>query len=144
MRAPLAALSGILCVLAAAVAAHGDSGACTTADAIQAETEASSLTTWPDLYRSYLRFRQCDDAAIAEGYSDSIARLLSDQWNTADELNRLVSHDNGFEKFVLQHIDELMSPTQAENIGKNAEARCPSDAKRLCEKITGRIKEIGA
>lgn len=142
MRAPLATLSGIVCALAAASAAHGDSGACTRADAIQAETEASSLTTWPEIYRSYLRFRQCDDAAIGEGYSNSVAVILSKHWGDTSTLNDMARRDGGFLAFVLRHVDELMSPAQASAIRHNAERKCPVGAGKLCRDIIHRIGEL--
>jgi hypothetical protein len=136
-------LAAVCCLILATTGLWASEKAkpCTRQEAIRADKEASSIRSWTELYKSYKKFAQCDDGGIGEGYSDSIARLLSDQWNTANELNRLVSHDKDFEKFVLRHIDELMSPTQAENIRQNAEARCPSGAGRLCERITARIRE---
>jgi hypothetical protein len=114
---------------------------CTKEQAIRAETGASSLLTWPQVYESYKNFRQCDDGAVGEGYSDSIARLLSEQWNTVDELHRLTYRNKGFERFVLRHVDELMSPTQAEMIRKNAEDHCPSNVRQLCGKVIARLKK---
>jgi hypothetical protein len=116
---------------------------CTREDAIRADHEASSLRGWAEVYKSYKNFAQCDDGGIAEGYSDSVARLLSEKWASADQLNRLSSRDRGFEKFVLRHIDELMTPDQANKIRDNADTRCPSHAKRLCEKIAARIRDTG-
>jgi len=112
---------------------------CTREDAIRAEEEASSLRSWAEVYKSYKNFAQCDDVGIGEGYSQSIARLLSDQWNSADQLNRLTSHDKGFERFVLRHVDELMTPDQANKIRDNAEAHCPAHARRLCTEIEGQL-----
>jgi 4-amino-4-deoxy-L-arabinose transferase-like glycosyltransferase len=109
---------------------------------IQAEKEASSLPNWPEVYKSYKTFAQCDDAAIGEGYSDSVARLLADAWDSADELNRLVSRDGAFESFVLRHIDELMSSSQAKRILENAAARCPAHAEPLCTAIVARTREV--
>src|SRR5580693_2707785 len=80
---------------------------CTREDAIQAESEASSLTNWADVDRSYGRFAQCDDGAIAEGYSNTVAHLLSDDWASFDQLNSLVARHAAFGRFVLHHIDEL-------------------------------------
>ena len=118
--------------------------ACTQQDARQAEVEASSLQDWEQVYKSYKRFGQCDDASIGEGYSDSVARLLSDHWETAGELLQLISHDKGFEQFVLRHIDELMSPMQAETIRRNALSHCSTTEKSLCRKIIFRIKEASS
>jgi hypothetical protein len=117
---------------------------CGRKDAILAEQEASSLRSWTEVYKSYRHFRQCDDGAIGEGYSDSIARLVSEKWSSADQLDRLASHDRGFRSFVLHHIDELMSPSQAETIRNNAETHCPSRAGKLCKQIAARLKEVSA
>jgi hypothetical protein len=113
---------------------------CTKDDAIRAEEEASSLGSWSDVYKSYEKYRQCDDGAIAEGYSDSIAHLLSGDWGSMPELNRLTSNDKRFESFILNHIDELMSPIQQRRINENATTRCPAKAKELCSAIMTRIK----
>ena len=117
---------------------------CTKQDAIRADQEASSLRSWAEVYKSYKTFAQCDDAGIGEGYSESVARLLSDQWKGADELNRLVAHDKGFERFVVRHVDELMSPAQAEKIRDNAEAHCPLHAGELCKLLAAKIRKMPA
>ena len=115
-------------------------GKCTREDAIRAETEASSLKTWADVYGSYERFAQCDDAAIGEGYSSSVARLLSDDWSSVSQLNNLAVRDQAFKAFVLRHVDELMSPNQQEKIRENASAHCSSGTKPLCRSVLARIK----
>jgi hypothetical protein len=108
---------------------------------MRAETEASSLANWTELHRSFKSYAQCDDAAIGEGYSDTVARLLTKDWSSFDQLNRLAAHDKTFEKFVLHHVDELMSPTQAQTIRENAEVHCPVNARQLCKAILTRIKQ---
>lgn len=118
--------------------------ACTKEDAIRADTEASSLKTWTEVHNSYKRFAQCDDASIGEGYSNSVAHLLSDDWGNIDKLNQLISRDKGFEKFVLRHMDELMTPTQLMNILDNAVFHCSVSSKRLCSEIIVRTKEISS
>jgi len=102
------------------------------------------LPSWADVHRSFERFAQCDDGAIGEGYSNAVARLLSDSWSSFNQLNRLVANDRTFEKFVLHHVDELMSPAQAQKIVDNARAHCPLHATRLCKAVITRIKEVPA
>jgi hypothetical protein len=115
---------------------------CTKEDAIRAETEASSLKTWDEVYRSYKNFAQCDDGGIGEGYSESIAHLLSENWSSVAQLNSLVFRDNGFETFVLRHIDELMSPSEVRKIRENVNSGCPAHAKSLCRSIRTKIKQV--
>jgi len=134
----------LLLALATSVEAQtGESGkSCGRQEAIQAETEASSLQNWEEMFQSYKNFNHCDDGAIWEGYSDSIARLLSENWHSAGQLSHLVSQDRNFEGFILRHIDELMSPEQAEKIRRNADTDCPLHAKRLCTAISDRLKAV--
>jgi hypothetical protein len=113
---------------------------CTETDAKNAETEASSLKTWSDVYSSYKRYAQCDDGAIGEGYSSTVARLLADDWSQFGKLKLLMS-DKSFAKFVLLHIDQLMSKEQEKAIRQNASKRCPAGAKVACKSILNRLKQ---
>ena len=117
---------------------------CTNDQAIAAETEADELKTWQEVYRSYRKFSQCDDGTIAEGYSDSIARLLSGHWEQAKELDLLATQDKGFKKFVLVHVDELMTSSQAAMIRDNARNHCPSGAQGLCTALSSKVGAGGA
>jgi hypothetical protein len=87
------------------------------------------------------KFARCDDASIGETYRDRIAQLLAEKWDTANELGRLTSRDKNFEKFVLRHIDELMTPEQATKVLDNAQAHCPSGMRSLCTAIAARLRE---
>lgn len=122
--------------------AHATERVCTQEEAIQAETESSTLKDWDSVYRTFKRFAHCDDGAISEGYSDSIARLLVHNWNDIGKANSLIAKNKKFERFVLRHIDELMSPEQAETIAENARTHCPADAKQLCKQIESRLSEV--
>ena len=108
---------------------------CPSEMAMRAESEASTLATWQAVFESYKKFKQCDDGAIAEGYSSSIAILLADHWGDIDQLTRLSNLNTAFRKFVVRHVDETMSFDQATKIKKNIAQRCPSDAKKLCDEI---------
>jgi hypothetical protein len=137
-----------LCLIAAsytlsAAASQTPKKLCTREEAIQAEEEASEPANWGSLQESFRKFAQCDDGAIAEGYSDSVARLLSDSWDTLDQLRRLGEQDETFREFVLHHVDDMMSPTQEQKISKNVNNRCPKGSKQLCDEILRRINQVG-
>ncbi len=138
--------SSIVCALlfgTIVVALAGESEKpCTMQEAKQAEEQINLSLDWDGVYRLYKNFAHCDDASISEGFSDVISSLLSDKWSTTYQLNQLVLRDEGFERFVLKHIDELMSSDQAKKIRNNADTHCPSDARRLCKAISDRLKEI--
>jgi len=113
---------------------------CTEADAKKAEVEASSLKTWAEVYSSYLRYAQCDDGAIGEGYSSTVARLLADDWSQFGKLKLLMS-DKSFAKFVLRHIDQLMSTEQEKAIRESASKRCPPGATTACKSVLSRLNQ---
>ena len=117
--------------------------ACPTELAMKAEGEASTLETWQSVFVSYKKYRQCDDGAIAEGYSSSIATLLADYWEDIGQLTRLSNQNTRFNKFVLRHVDETMSFDQATTIAKNIAQRCPSGATKLCAEIQSKFAEAG-
>ena len=112
---------------------------CSRDEATAADGEAATLRDWDSVYRSFERYAQCDDAGIGEGYSESIARLLAEDWKHFSKLDKLASRDKGFEKFVLHHVDELMTPDQEKKIYENTRLRCPATAKRLCKLIETRL-----
>src|SRR5215475_4747345 len=108
---------------------------CSNAEADAAETEAAALSGWEQLQRSFSRYGPCDDGAIAEGWSDTVVRLLTQRWSTLPALARLAAKDHEFEKFVLKHVDELMTSDEARQIVVNAKTRCPRSARALCRKL---------
>jgi hypothetical protein len=116
---------------------------CNAADAIAAQEESDALPNWEQLHRSFKRFGHCDDGAIGEGWSDTVVRLLTKEWSTLLALVQIVAKDREFERFVLKHVDELMSPDQARQIVANARTKCPRNARRLCRELELRAAEPG-
>ena len=112
---------------------------CTSEQAQKAEADADTLKSWELAHLSFVNYASCDDGAIAEGYSDSISRLLADQWQQFEKLQELAGQDTPFKAFVLRHIDESMSPEQAKSIGQNAKSHCPPNGKALCGEILQRL-----
>ncbi|WP_143109243.1 hypothetical protein [Dyella sp. OK004] len=123
------------CCLSPAIAA------CNSQMAKKAEEQASTLKTWSALHQSFKRYAACDDGAIAEGYSNSVATLLAD-WSDVVSLNRMVTKDKKFGDFVIKHIDWLMTPSQLESIDSQAGKSCPTEATALCGRIRERVSEI--
>jgi hypothetical protein len=108
---------------------------CSDTEAMRAESEAVALRSWDDLFGSYRRYRHCDDGAIAEGYSEAVARILVDHWNTLPRLAGLTSKDTVFRRFVLQHIEETLNLEDVKSIRANAGKRCPRGLPDLCRDI---------
>lgn len=131
-----------LSIVSLAACAHATEKVCTQEEAIQAETESSTLQDWDGVYQAFSRFAHCDDGAISEGYSDSIARLLTRNWDDIGRAGALTVNDKKFERFILRHIDGLMSPVQAKAIEENARIHCPPNVERLCKRIESRLSEV--
>jgi|SRR5579864_239155 len=108
---------------------------CTQAEATQAEKGADSLKDWDQVYRAYKRFLHCDDGAIAEGYSDSVTKLLADDWKSFNRLQVLAERNNGFRAFVVKHIDESVPGDRLAKIANNARSECPGEGRNLCVSI---------
>lgn len=119
-------------VFSVSVSASGPQTICTREQAIKAEAEAEKLTDAKSIYRFYKRFRHCDDGAIAEGYSDSVVRLLAHNWGEMERLNEFTSSDKQFERFILRHTGETMTREDQQAILDNVRKRCPVQAHRLC------------
>ena len=102
---------------------------------MEAENEAGSLKDWDQIYRAYRRFSQCDDGAIAEGDSDSVTKLLADDWKDFNRLLRLTNRSRGFRGFVVKHIDETVPADRLAKIAKNARSGCSAAGRNLCLSI---------
>ena len=113
----------------------GQQKPCTDAEETQAEKAVDSLKTWDQVYRSYKKFAQCDDGAVAEGYSDAVGKLLANDWAHFPRLVKLAKTDRNFERFVVRHVDESLTHDTLQKISKNARTGCPADAKALCSLI---------
>jgi hypothetical protein len=108
---------------------------CTVEEAMKAESEADNLHDWDSLYNSFKRYAHCDDAAISEGYSASVGRLLAFDWQHLKRLSELTDSDKEFKRFVLKHIDELVPADQLKIILDNARTQCPVGMEGLCKQI---------
>jgi|SRR6185369_10920913 hypothetical protein len=130
-------VSVVLILFLMATAAGSDSATkkCIQAEAAQAEKEADALKDWDQVYRAYKRFSHCDDGAIAEGYSDSVTKLLAGDWKSFNRLLVLTNRNSGFRYFVLEHIDESVPRDRLAKIANNARSQCPARVKNLCASI---------
>ncbi|MGE8279813.1 MAG: hypothetical protein ACN6O2_05195 [Stenotrophomonas sp.] len=118
--------------------ARADARPCSSREAFAAEQEASTLRDWDALYRSYEQFSHCDDGAISEGYSYSVAWLLTDRWEGFGRLLALAKHSSHFEDFVVSHINETMSQENAKRLLRNL-AECPPSGEKLCSRLKSAV-----
>lgn len=125
----------VILIFGHSVSQAGDGRICTKDEAYQAESEASTVGSWSTLYTSFKRFGHCDDGAISEGYSDSVARLLTQHWDQIARLDSFAKKDRAFRLFVIRHIDDTVPIDDLKEIERNATTRCPYGLKRLCKSI---------
>jgi hypothetical protein len=128
----------VLMVLALALfgsSSYGQRPGCGTAESEKADLEASRLSTWDALFHSYKRFSACDDGSIAEGYSESVGRILTDRWETLPRLAVISAANKGFQKFVLRHVDATLDSRDLKRIRANASHRCTAGEESLCEQL---------
>ena len=108
---------------------------CTRQDSYRAEYEADALKSWAAVHQAFKRYGQCDDGAIAEGYSASIAALLAWHWPAVRELSELTRSDPMFERFVLYHVDDTLEMEQGKAIVANTRRHCPTGVEKLCRRL---------
>jgi hypothetical protein len=121
---------------------------CSDAEAQHVEEKAATLRTWDALYSSYQEYRQCDDGSVGEGYSESVARILVDHWQTLSRLEDIGSKNVSFKRFVIRHVDATLDLGDLKRISKNANTQCPAALKGICAELAKRsdvaIKEDAA
>src|SRR5580698_3776472 len=81
---------------------------CSPQQAEAADAMIDQLDDWDKVHTIFVKFKQCDDGSIAEGISESVSRLLVDEWATLPSLAMLGGQDAPFKSFVLRHIDTTL------------------------------------
>lgn len=97
--------------------------------------ELKRVQDWDSFHNSFERFGSCDRARIAEEYSYSIGRLLSQHWADVDVLLRLAAGDKAFKAFILRHIDENIPEEEGQVIVRNCRERPPVNGEWLCKAV---------
>jgi hypothetical protein len=127
----IAIILGLFVTLLSVQVGHAQERSCTELESRMLH-DAFMPRTWETLYQSYRSYRLCDDGAIGEGYSESVARLLVDHWNTLPQLAHLARKDAEFRAFVMRHVDATLNMDDVEKIRKNAKTLCPTGLRTVC------------
>jgi len=130
-----AAIFILILTILIATADASDKKRCTQKEAMQALTEANTHKDWDSAYKSFKRFGHCDTGAISEGYSETVGRLLADDWKHFNRLAELCTADTKFKGFVTKHINATIPVDVLQNIIDNTRLHCPSEAIALCKAI---------
>jgi hypothetical protein len=118
-------------------AAQGAPRACTEQEAQAAEVSSTTATSWKTLHGQFRLYGHCDDGAIAEGFSDSVTRLLADHWGTVREVAPRIASDPAFGRFIVRHVDATVPPERLQRIARNVSERCPRNLKGFCRDVHG-------
>ncbi len=125
----------VLVVALCNVTLHAQRPHCSTVEADKADRVAGTLRSWETLYKSYKRFHYCDDGSIAEGFSESVARILVGHWDTLPQISPVSGDDPKFRAFILRHVDATLAIDDLKKIRRNALTRCPDGESETCKQL---------
>jgi hypothetical protein len=113
---------------------------CSDRQSSSAEDEADRLRSWDALHNSFLKYRNCDDGAVADGFSESVARIFVEHWEALPKLSELSKQDPTFYRFVLKHVDATLDVDDLARIKEDAIKRCPKGLSILCRELRSRTE----
>lgn len=114
---------------------------CTNTQARESEEIAAYLNSWDEVFSAWKNYKHCDDGAIAEGFSESITKILSTKWTENGHLIELIEANPKFEGFILMHIDLTVPKERLKTIGHLAKMKCVSATPEFCLKVLERVEE---
>lgn len=118
-----------------------DAKECSPAEAETAENATDSLHSWEQIYTAYSRYRHCDEAAIAQGFTDKVVHLLATDWGTLAKLDVILQRDPQFLGFVVRHINGSADPAELDKVIASANSACPFSMHSLCKQLTSAASE---
>ena len=108
---------------------------CPKEQAIAAESVAPFIESWAGLQRAYKQYGHCDDGAAGEGFSQTVARLMTGSASPLRQLEVLSQTDPAFRSFVIRHVDATLSTEQLSTIESRLPDVCPAAGTALCDEI---------
>ena len=109
---------------------------CTDKEWQQADSMLKQLKSWSSVEDYYAHYKQCDYGYIAEGSTDAISVLMTEQWASLSQFNSGIKKQGaGYKTFVLGHISEIMGQDRLQKLQNLSTHACPRDLKTLCTDI---------
>ena len=109
---------------------------CTDQEWQQADNRLKQLKNWSSVEAYYAHYKQCDYGYIAEGSTDAISVLMTEQWASLPQLNSGIKKQGaGYKPFVLSHISEIIGQDRLQKLQSLSTHSCPRDLKALCADI---------
>ncbi len=107
-----------------------------------AESRSYQLHSWQQVRNYFKRYKGwCIDGALGEGVSESVTRLLDNNWSSYSDLQALATKDARFAEWVAMRFKGYPEDECAILRGiSNLDNSCPKDAQELCNTLanTGR------
>jgi hypothetical protein len=108
---------------------------CSSRNEIISERMSVQYKSWSELHKNYIKYRNCDDGAIAEGFSESTTVLLEKKWGDFTKNYFTYSKDKNFIEFIIKHIDATTKAERLIVIKRNAENFCSAQMKEFCNTV---------
>jgi hypothetical protein len=108
------------------------------------ENVSYGLKSWSALHAAYARYKECDDGALAEGFSEAVARLMADHWTDLPQALPLFHSDPAFEAWSTRHLDCTNDYNDHVKIEELAEKSCPAGFQEFCGKLVTALKAVPA
>ena len=112
---------------------------CSKEEMASAEAAVAAVRDWEAMYDIFHRFSPCDEGAVAEKFSGSVAYLLARRWDELHDLEHFAEANRAFRAFVLKHIDVAASESDLRRILGHTKD-CPSYARPICREIENRAR----
>ena len=110
---------------------------CSAEEIDRAEHDVDHLKDWNAVYRWSKAFDKCELADAQEGYSEAVARLLVDHWNTLNLLFEIQKRHPSFRA----EVDATMGFDDLIKIKRNARHRCPVGKAAFCKDLARGVDE---
>ena len=132
-----------LALLVLATGASAKAAQCTPDQANAADAVIDYIDSWKNMHLAFEQFQQCDDGAIAEGFSEADARLMADHWSNLSDGLAFLRADPSFKRFVIRHLDETDNNADLAKIDRLARMDCPAAAKSFCAEVHASLTSSG-
>ena len=133
------ALASACFALGAASIAFAADKPCTKADAANGEKAIERANNWNQLYKSWQDFRHCDTGAVADGYTDSLMRLMV-EWKGVDTLAAAMQKDPGFKEWVHARLQSPAAKDDQPAVYSRVMASCPKAMDAFCDELAESVK----
>lgn len=121
---------------------HDLDHACSKEHEQEALSLAPTIRDWDALYSAFMHYQACDDGAIGEGFSESVARILVDKRESIGRLARIAKGNPKFLRFVYRHIDASLDPKDLQHIHDDfVKYGCGSLSQSSCKKIRATVND---